>query len=1033
MRRTLSLSIVCFTMSLALNASQGSAQRISYNHHIRPILADRCFKCHGRDKANRQANLRLDRQEDAIASSIVPGNASQSELLARVRAEDISERMPPPESHKAPLNDQQIELLRQWIDEGAVYEPHWAFVPPVRPEVPRPIAPQELGAAGTHWLSHPIDAFVLARLQQEGLHPSPPADRETLIRRVTLDLTGLPPTLAEVNAFLNDPSSSAYEKVVDQLLQSDRYGEHLARYWLDAARYADTNGFQYDLNRDQWAWRDWVIHALNSNMPFDQFTIEQLAGDLLPNASDQQRLATAFNRNHPITIEGGVIEEEYRTEYVVDRVVTTSTVWLGLTMLCARCHDHKYDPISQREFYQLLAFFNNVPEKGIAAFDPKAKLTSPLRARQLARCDVQLKAAQQRYQKIIAESVLPWHDWEANVLTDAESCWSVVIPETMTSLGNALFTVQPDHSVLVGGPKPDRDTYELLLSIQTTQLRAIRLETLTDDSFGGRVGRESGGNFVLSELQLAVAPAGRLDQFNTLQFDSAEADYSQNNYEITFAIDSNLEKAGWAVDGSQRRTPSTAVFELGAPVGFTEGTELRIRMVQHHGKAHLIGRFRLALAIGEQNPPPLAMQKIIAVPVEQRSTEQQASLQDFLISRYGPAELRALGAEVTRLQERRTTLENVPITMVMAEMDQPRITHILDRGQYDKPGAVVTAGTPQALPSQPENISRNRLGLAQWLVMPRHPLTARVTVNRFWQRIFGTGLVKTTEDFGTQGEWPSHPDLLDWLAVEFVESGWNMKQWHKQVVMSATYCQSSNTNVSTQSKTAANGTLSFILDPENRLLARGPRRRLDAEMIRDSALFVSGMLIDQLGGPSVFPYQPPGLWQEINNRPGLSEVYQQDQGAGLYRRSLYTYWKRTVPPPALAMFDAPEREYCVVRRSSTNTPLQAFVLLHDPQFLEAARQLAAQMILKGGTTSRDRLMHGFRCCMTRHATSQEMNMLEQTLATRQQQYHSHPIMAEHILSVGFSPRDTSLDAAEHAAYTTVARILLNLSEFITKE
>ena len=998
---------------------------VSYNRDVRPILAERCFKCHGRDESDRRGELRLDLREQAIETAIVPGNADDSEIIARVASDDPDIRMPPPGAHKAPLTADEVETLRQWIDRGAEYEQHWAFIPPERPDVPRLSRPPGIEAGQADWTASPIDTFVLARLQAEGLHSAPQADRTTLIRRVTLDLTGLPPTPAELDAFLSDGSAEAYERVVDRLLTSRHYGEHIARYWLDAARYADTNGFLHDLNRDQWAWRDWVIRALNDNMPFDQFTIEQLAGDLLPDATDQQRLATAFNRHHPITNEGGVIDEEYRTEYVIDRVVTTSTVWMGMTMLCARCHDHKYDPISQREFYGIMAYFNQVPEKGVNGFDPRLDVASPLRAELLAAVDEQIVAAEARYAHVVKDVELDNAQLESQVIAEGSSVWQTVVPESMTSTGGTELTVLDDRSVLASGTNPDKDTYELFLSTEG-KVGAIRLEALVDPSLGGGgTGREPDGNFVLSEFEVAAAPPGRFDQLNKLKFANAESDYAQQGFEIAGAIDGKTDDGGWAVDGDRLRQPRTAVFRLGAPGGFEEGTLLRIRLVHEFGNSHQIGRFRISVADADHVPPPLAVLQVLNIPDSERDPSQREQLRDYLIGRFGPPEVLTYRRPLEQLRARRNRLEAIPATMVMTDMAEPRTTYVLHRGEYDKPGDPVTADTPEVLPPLSDDVPRNRLGFAHWLVMPRHPLTARVTVNRIWQRLLGTGLVKTAEDFGTQGEPPSHPNLLDWLAVEFVESGWDVKHMHKLIVMSATYRQSSNLGSSPSTP--------HSIDPENRFLSRGPRLRLDAEVIRDSVLFVSGLLVPTVGGPSVFPYHPSGLWQEINSRPGSSQIYQQDRGDGLYRRSLYTYWKRTVPPPSMATFDAPSREYCVVQRSRTNTPLQAFVMLHDPQMIEAARHLAVHIMREGGDSTRERLAYGFRRCTARFPADDEQMVLDELFAERRRQYADDPDAGQQLLAVGETSPDASLDRTEYAAFTSVARVLLNLSEFVTKE
>ena len=1002
---------------LSVNPGCASAEpAIRFNRDVRPLLSARCFQCHGPDKNNREADLRLDLREAAIDSVIVPGKADESELIARLITEDPDERMPPVDSHKDPLTTEEVAILRRWIDEGANYEPHWSFVAPQRPDLPD---------VGDSWSdATPLDRFVLARAKEEGFVPAPLADRQTLIRRLSFDLTGLPPTPSEVDAFASDTSPTAYEKVVDRLLQSKRYGEHRARHWLDAARYADTNGYQYDLERSQWVWRDWVIHAFNTNMPFDQFTIEQMAGDLLPGATDQQKLATGFHRNHPVTIEGGVIDEEYRTEYVIDRVVTTSTVWLGMTMLCSRCHDHKYDPVSQQEFYQLFAFFNQVPERGLRGFDPRMKVASPLAEGSVSNLDDEVAAAKKRFDALLAQADGSIAEWEKDLRAQTDSVFAPYTIEQMKSLGGAELVQLDDGSVLAGGKNPGADTYEISLRIAASQVHAVRLEALTHPSLTrGSASRGSNGNFVLSEFELEAAPANDPTKFAPIKLASAEADYSQKNYGIALAIDGKKDRSGWAVDGNTKPEDRLAQFMLAEPTAVADGAVLRVRMTHNYGASHQIGRFRLTLLTGANSPIPLAVQSILAHHEPGAASGAQAqTLRDFLVQRYGGPEIRAAAKEFEQAQLRRQLASTaVPATMVMAELAKPRVTHILERGEYDKPGEVVTAGVPAVFPSLPEGAPRNRLGLAQWLVARENPLTARVTVNRLWQQFFGIGLVKTTEDFGAQGEWPSHPDLLDYLAVEFIESGWDVKALLKQIVMSRTYRQSS----------ALTAEL-LAHDPENRLLARGPRLRLDAETIRDSTLLTSGQLFEQLGGPSVFPYHPVGLWQEINNRPGFSRTYKQDTGAKLYRRSLYTFWKRTVPPPSMATFDAPSREYCVVRRSRTNTPLQAFVLLHDPQFVEASRHLAGRMLREGGADVEHQIRIGFQWATSRVPSTEEMAVLRSHYDRRLAQYRDDPAAAAKLLSVGASPRDESFDLATHAALTSVARLLLNLSEFITK-
>ncbi|MBM3847124.1 MAG: DUF1553 domain-containing protein [Verrucomicrobia bacterium] len=777
-----------FILSLSvmlLDAQAGASPRsakIEFNREIRPVLSDACFHCHGPDKNERKAGLRLDIREEALKATqsgefpIVPGQPEKSELIRRITTTDSEDRMPPPKAHKT-LTAAQMDLLRQWIAQGAEYETHWAFQPVQRPPVP-----------SMH--SHPVDAFIRHRLAARKLRAAPEADRVTLIRRVTLDLTGLPPTPSEVDAFVNDTAPGAYERVVNRLLASPHYGERMALDWLDAARYADTNGYQVDRDRTLHAWRDWVIRAFNENKPFDQFTIEQIAGDLLPNATVEQRVATGFNRNHMINEEGGVTPEEFLAEYTADRVETTATVWLAQTFNCARCHDHKFDPFTQRDFYSLKAFFHNVSENGAGDYDKAANVSSP--------------------------PFLPL-------------------------------------------PTPDR------------------LE--------------------------------RID-----------------------AIKAEIEKA------RQDQSPES----------------------------------------------------------KEQLTKLTKSLKDEESA--------------------------IPVTLVMDEA-KPRDTFILRRGVFDQPGEKVTAATPAALPLMQAGVPLNRLGLALWLVDPANPLPARVTVNRYWQMLFGTGLVRTAEDFGSQGEPPSHPELIDWLASEFISSGWDTKSMLRLLVTSATYQQSSKLNPKAHE-----------LDPDNRWLARGPRFRLQGEFVRDQALAASGLLIPKIGGPSVKPYHPPGLYEQVvNQKDNPKATYTQDKGEALYRRSLYTYWKRSVPHPAMLLFDAPFRETCTLRRPRTNTPLQALNLLNDPTYVEAARLLGQRMMREGGTSIESRLSQGFRLITARLPRRAEMRILTAALKRSVLEFQADPAGAESLLKVGETAADGALNVAELAAYTTLASTLLNLDETVTRQ
>ena len=994
----------------------GWGREIDYARDIQPLLSENCYQCHGPDAKARKAKLRLDVREDALRNrdgfhAILAGKPDESEVIHRIKSADKDEVMPPPKSGKS-LSKAEINLIEEWIRQGATFSRHWAFESPRKPALP---AIRDSG-----WPRQPLDRFVLARLEQETLVPAPEADRATWLRRASLDLNGLPPTPAGIDAFLSDKSPQAWEKAADRLLGSPHYGEHQGRYWLDAARYADTNGYQYDRNRDQWVWRDWVIHAFNSNKPFDQFTIEQMAGDLLPEATDQTRLATGFHRNHPITIEGGVVDEEYRTEYVIDRVVTTSTVWLGLTLICSRCHDHKYDPVSQEDFYRFFAFFNQVPERGLNGFNPKVNAPSPLAG---ADNDLpqRLTRAEKAYQDALEKSGADTVNWEKDLLEKLNSTWQAGVPVRMTSSGGTTLKALADQSILASGKNPGTDNYDLLLAKELqSPVSAIRLEALTHPSLtAGSASRGSNGNFVLSEFEVSYQLKGGRPV--PVKINQAEADYEQKNYGIAAAIDGKAGRHGWAVDGNTRPENRLAVFTFANPI--PAGAALRVRMVQGYGQSHQIGRFRVALAPGKTPPIPLAIQSILQTASAKRTPTRRDELAAYLTGRFGsPAVSRAARELAVLRREKEAAKTSFPATMVLSEKPGMRTTHVLERGEYDKKGRVVEAGIPSFFGSLPEGRTANRLDLAKWMTRADNPLTARVTVNRFWQQLFGTGIVKSSEDFGRQGEWPSHPRLLDYLAVDFVENGWDVKRFLRNIILSATYRQSSRITAGSHAR-----------DPENRLLARGPRIRLDAEVIRDNALFTSGLLRRQIGGPSVYPYHPSGLWLELNNRPGYSRTYPHARdSANLYRRSLYTYWKRTVPPPSMATFDAPEREFCMVRRSRTNTPLQAFVLMHDPQFVEAARFLAERMILEGGATLKARLRFGFRTVTSRQPSPSELSILQETLKKHLARYKADPEAATKLLSVGALPPTPQFNPSEHAAYTALARILLNLSETITK-
>lgn len=995
---------------------------IDFNRDIRPILSDNCFACHGPDEKERKGRLRLDVREAALLPGrsrelpIVPGQPDASEVMFRIRAESPNDLMPPPESGKS-LTQEQITLLERWIAGGAEYRQHWAFVPPERPPVPTPSASQ-----GT--IRNPIDAFLAARREREGFSPAPEADRTTLIRRTTLTLTGLPPTPEEIDAFLADDAPKAYERLVDRLLDSPRFGERMAVDWLDAARYADTHGYHLDSGRDMTAWRDWVIRAFNENLPFDQFTVEQLAGDLLPNATRDQRIASGFNRNHMINYEGGAIPEEYHYTYLVDRVNTTATVWLGLTMACAQCHDHKYDPLSEKEYYRFYAFFDNVPERGLDGnrgnAAPLLKLPTPEQEAELARLNRSLEDAQERLEQALPSIDAAQYDWEQQLLENAPPpAWTPLVPESLAATGGATFERLDDHSFRVSGPNPDRDTYVIAFSNPLPTLTAVRIEALTDRSLSQRgPGRSANGNFVLTGARLEAGGSA-------LPWKRASATHSQNGYPVGAALDGRPD-TGWAVDGAIGKS-NTAVLELASPAVPAAPLTLTLDFQSGFGQ-HAIGRLRLAVTDSahphESSDLPGDLRLALAKPAGERTDDERARLRRHYREQVSE-DHRKLAEEVAARRRARDELDTkIPTTMIMAERDEPRETFMRLRGEYDKLGEKVTPGTPAALPPLPPNEPPNRLTLARWLVDPKHPLTARVTVNRFWQSVFGTGLVTTPEDFGSQGAWPTHPELLDWLSREFIETGWNVKHLHRLMLTSAAYRQASHITPERHQR-----------DPDNLLLARGPRFRLQAEFIRDQALAISGLLNPLIGGHSVSPYQPSGLWEELSMREDSrnfsAQFFVQSTGADLYRRSMYTFWKRSSPPPQMTTFDAPDRETCTVRRPRTNTPLQALILLNDPTYIEASRKLAERLLARPGSDA-DRVAHAFRLATARLPSAPEQTVLLRILEEQRAHYRAHPDAAEDLLSNGEAPRDLTLDPAELAAWTMLSSAILNLDETVTK-
>jgi hypothetical protein len=939
--------------ALFVYATSLAAQTVEFNRDIRPIFSDRCYTCHGPSASTRVSRLRLD----------VPGDDKvRGEILRRVTLGDKPGRMP---AAGPALSSQDIATIRRWIEQGGAWQKHWAFLPPVRASVP----------AG----QNAIDYLIESRLKREGLAFSPEADRETLLRRVSFDLTGLPPTLEQLDAFLNDRSPNAYEKQVDRLLASPHYGERMAIRWLDAARYADTNGYQTDGERYMWRWRDWVIDAFNTNKPYDQFTVEQIAGDLLPNATLDQRIASGFNRNHRGNGEGGIVPEEYAVEYVVDRVDTTSTVFLGLTVGCARCHDHKYDPITQREYYQLFAYFNNIPERGNAQkygnSPPMIKAPTREEQAELARLDAAIATAGK---KVAATGQ---REWESTLAPDAD--WFRKRQVDASNTGDFGFLDRFTLAARVNATAPDGSIFSRMKDEEEGPGYQVLLK-------GGKIQV----NLVLRWLDDAI----RVETANPIELNRP------HHIAVTWDGSRFADGLKIYVDGSACKLKinldqMNQDFRVKVPLRIGAGFSGSISDV-HIYKTDLAPQDVAVLAV------PETLRRIASIAPENRSPAQADKIRLAYLDTL--PEWRALGD----LREQRARFyDAIPTVMVMKERPTPRETFLLKRGAYDHPGDRVERGVPAVLPPLPDGIASNdRLALARWIANPANPLTARVAVNRYWQMYFGVGIVKTVEDFGSQGEWPTNPELLDWLATEFMRSGWDVKAMQKEIVMSRAYRQTSKASPDLLSR-----------DPENRLLARGPRFRLPAEAVRDQALAVSGLLVEKIGGKSVKPYQPPGLWEELSGGEG----YKQDHGEGLYRRGLYTFWKRASPPPMMASFDSAGREACTVRETRTNTPLQALDLMNDVQFVEAARALAQRMMKNGG------IDFGFRLATARLPSERERAVLRNLYRYNLDRYQTDPDAAMKILSQGESPRDPSLNPNELAAWTNVASLILNLDETVT--
>ena len=1140
------LLAVAFLVQRAMTLAAPANDTVDFNSQVRPIISAKCFHCHGPDEGSRKAKLRLDLREEAIRERdgiipIKPGDEKNSEVIRRITAGEDSDDLMPPIKAGHPLTPAEIEVLKKWVRQGAPYAPHWSFVKPSRPATPK--------VSRSSWPKSPIDNFILAKLDANNLKPSPPADRYALIRRLSLDLVGLPPTPVEVDAFVKDKSPNAYEKLVERLLASPAYGEKWARMWLDIARYADSYGYGQDSLRQNnpWPYRDWVIKAFNRNVPFDQFTLEQLAGDLLENPSEEQLIATAFHRNTMTNVEGGTDDEEWRVAAVKDRANVTAQAWMGLTMGCAQCHTHKFDPISQKEYYQFYAFFNQTEDNDQADERPTFALFTSDQRKRMGELKEQIAVLEGKISKNNPDLAREFAAWEKAAHAND---WRPVDLKEHKSARRATFRKLDDGSLLTDTNAADKDTYTLKFDSTLTNATALRLEVLPDDSLPGRgPGHGTKGNFVLNDLQFSMkAAAGpprarfvrielpgdsrflslaevqvfsdeeniatkgkasqssvdfdgpaefaidgntsgdfekkstthtqqenspwwevdlgaeqaiesvvvwnrtdggvgsRLANFRLIALDDTRkpvwtnvvatapktsvklsahertitlkrvtATYEQKDFEASIIAGGNDDiKRGWAVGGGQGK-PHVAVFEFSEPLPPGEAT---VRLYHRFGKQHSLGRFRFSLTdVRMPVAVPERLKPALAVAADKRSAPQQEELslwfQQFASA---TAEIRA---QIEPLQKKLDDIKALQVPIMRDFVaDKQRVTRLLNKGNFLDPGDEVFAAIPASFSSWPSGAPTNRLGLAKWLMSDGNPLTARVTANRFWAQIFGTGLVETEEDFGTQGSLPTHPELLDWLALELRDNGWNVKAFLKTIVMSATYQQSSRITPESLAK-----------DPLNRLLSRAPRRRLEAEVIRDQAMAFGGLLSPKIDGPSVYPPQPDGLWRVAFDG---KRDYPTSMGEDRYRRGLYTVWRRTIPYPSMATFDAPSRETCTFRRLPTNTPLQAYVTLNDPVFVEVAQALGRRMVREGGETVEERIRFGLKLVLSRPSEKAQVDALKKLFESELAHYRTDEKDAMKLATEPLGKLPTGLSAAEAAAWTVVANVLLNLDGVLMK-
>lgn len=1045
-------SLVCFAAMATPSQSNSGApkvqEKLDFNRDIRPILAGKCLSCHGQDPKAVQAGLRLNQRDSALAKlyngkfAIVPGHPEQSEVMARITAKSPDYQMPPPDSNKT-LTDEDRATLKRWIEEGAEYKEHWAFVTPTRPTPPT--------VQLKSWVRNPIDNFVLAKLESHGMKPSPEADKSTLLRRVSLDITGLPPTPEELHRFLQDKSPKAYENEVDRLLASPRYAERMAMNWMDYARYADSNGYQSDWERFQWRWRDWVLDAFNKNMPYDQFIVKQLAGDMLPNATLEDKIATGFNRNHRINTEGGVIAEEWRTENVIDRVSTTCTVFLGLTAGCARCHDHKYDPLTQKDFYSLYAYFNNVPESGTGEERPVNHppfIKAPTKEQEASYDSLQAQLKEQDAKLAQAERahVDEVQTWAMPTAPGVEALKSAITTRyrlgespsvaegsaaTPTAVGKVKFMPGRSSGSVTTGENAYLDLGADAGNFDKDKPFAFAVWVNPASQGGAAISKMDsphdyrGWDLFLAENRPAVHLISKWPS-DALKVISKSTLPMNRWSHVTVTYDGSSKASGLHiyVDGKATKTDVEA-DQLKSPIQATVTAKVGTRTGSDtfRGQVDDLVFFNRELQPSEIAPLVNVdeARPLLQIPIAKRTNEQKLAIAASFLKAHDPA--------FAKLEDERASTEKafqeldskVVTVMVMAEMPKAREAHVLIRGQYDHPGDPVAARTPLGLPQPPPGTPKNRLGLAEWIASPSNPLTARVEVNRLWEHCFGIGIVATADDFGTRADFPSHPALLDWLGTEFIRLHWDIKAMFKEIVMSATYRQSS-----------ASTPAAIKEDPANRMLARGPRFRLQAEVIRDQAMYEAGMLTEKLGGPSVRPYQPDGIWDDVSVYGNL-HGYKHDVGGNLHRRSLYTFWKRTGAPPEMTLFDVPGREICTVDRARTDTPLQALTLLDDVTYLEAARALAQKAIRVAGPDPKKRIAYMFTAMTCRIPTDAELKILCDGFWDRLDHYRKNVNDAERLVNIGDWPAPANVDPAGLAAYSTVGSTILNLDETITKE